>query len=117
VPGILRFAGKLGPGEALLWPGEQRDAAMLGALDGPRFAIVGPAALDAGAVARARADVAIPLASHATYDELLAFAAATGAREVALARGQSPALAAALRERGVDVIEIGPPLQIPLFAA
>lgn len=113
LPTVLRFAGKLSPGEALLWPADRRDAAMLGALASPRFAIVGPAALDPSA----SADVALPFSPHATFDELLAFAAATGAREVALYRGQSPALAAALRDRGVDVYELGPPVQIPLFAA
>lgn len=110
VPAILRFSGKLSPGEALLWPVEQRHAAMLGALPSPRFAVVGPTPV---------ADVAtsIPFAPQATFEELLAFTQATGAREVALLRGQSPALATALRERGVDVHELGPPQQIPLFAA
>lgn len=117
LPQILRFSGKLGTGEALLWPPEQRDAPMLGALRAPRFALVAPPAIDGEATSRLRVDAAIAFATQAGYDDLLAFVAATGASEIALYRGQAPALAQALRARGADVYELGPPQQIPLFAA
>src|SRR4051812_14695016 len=46
-PVIPRFARKLGPREALLWPPEARDARLLGVLPDPAFAFVSGLSLDA----------------------------------------------------------------------
>jgi putative mRNA 3-end processing factor len=114
-PAIARFAGKLGPGEALLWPPEARLAPQVARLGAARFAFVSGFSLDPDALARVRADVAIPLSNQSDFAELLAYIDATGAREVAVHRGHADAFAAVLRGRGIDAYSLGPPRQMDLF--
>jgi putative mRNA 3-end processing factor len=114
-PAIARFAGKLGPGEVLLWPPEARDAPLLARLGRPRFAFVSGFSCDPAALAAMRADVAVPLSNQAGYAELLAQVDASGAREVAVHRGHAEALAATLRARGLHAYALGPPCQLELF--
>ena len=61
------------------------------------------------------ADQLIPYSNHADFSGLLAYVAATGAREVATERGFAEDFVSALRERGIDAYALGPPRQIPLF--
>jgi putative mRNA 3-end processing factor len=115
VPAIARFAGKLGPEEVLLWPPEAREAPLLGQLGAARFAFVSGFSLDPEAMAHVKADVAIPLSNQTDYAQLLAYVEGTGAREVAVHRGHTETLAAALRARGLDAYPMGPPRQMDLF--
>ena len=113
-PRIARFAGKLGANEALLWPPGARAAAQLGALAAPVFALVSGLAQDPVVLARARVDAGIALCEHADFAGLLAYADATGAAEIAVHRGFSEELGAALRARGHDAYALGPPRQLDL---
>jgi putative mRNA 3-end processing factor len=116
-PPLQRFDGRLRPGEALLWPPDAREAAQLGRLESPTTILASGRAADPAEVARARADHGVALTDRAGFFELLRYALATGAREVALVRAPSDELALALAERGIDVYPLGPPRQIALFAA
>jgi putative mRNA 3-end processing factor len=115
VPLIARFARKVGPQEALLWPPEARDAPLLGVLPSPVFAFVSGFSLDADIRARMRADAGIALSNQSGYPDLLAYIESTGAREVAVTRGFSESLAEDLRGRGLDAYPLGPPRQMELF--
>jgi len=117
VPPVARFAGKLGADEVLLWPAAERDAGSLRRLPDAVLAWVSGSAADAEAVAALRVDAAIPYATAPDFEGLLAYVAATGAREVAVKNGFAEDLAAVLRARGLDAYVIGPPRQIDLFAA
>jgi len=114
-PTVRRFAGRLGPNEALLWPPEARGSAMLGALDSPTFAFVSGFSVERSAVDCMRADQGIVLSNQAGFDDLLAYLEATGAQEVALHRGFAETFASILRERGYDAYAIDPPRQMELF--
>ena len=112
---LRRFAGKLGPQEALLWPPEARGASALGALVSPSFAFVSGFSVERTAVDCMRADQGIALSNQAGFDDLVAYLEATGAHEVALHRGFAETFAAILRERGYDAYAIDPPRQMELF--
>jgi putative mRNA 3-end processing factor len=116
-PPIARFTGKLGRNEVLLWPAGPRDAGLVRRRVGSeaRMAWVSGFACDPDAVARLAPDEAIPYAHAADFEGLLAYAAATGAREIAVKNGFAEDLAAAFRERGTDAYVIGPPRQIDLI--
>jgi hypothetical protein len=115
VPGLARFAGVLGPGEALLWPALGRDAPILKRLAAPTFLLASGAAADAAAVAELRVDAAISLSATADHAGLLRYIEATQAREVAVTHAGDGELCQALRRRGVDAYPVGPPEQISLF--
>lgn len=116
VPPLARFAGKLGAGEVLLWPAAERDAGSLRRLTNAALIWVAGSAADSDAVAALRVEAAVPYASPPDFEGLLAYVAATGAREVAVKGGFAEDLASALRQRGLDAYVIGPPHQIDLFA-
>jgi len=116
VPALARFAGKLASDEVLLWPPGERDAGSLRRLSDAALLWVSGSAVDPDAVAALRVDAAIPYAPPPDFDGLLAYVAATGAREVAVKNGFAEDLSAALRARGIDAYVIGPPRQIDLFA-
>lgn len=116
VPAVARFAGKLGADEVLLWPAAERDAGSLRRLSHAGLLWVSGGAADADAVAALRVDAAIPYAPPPDFEALLAYVAATGAREVAVKNGFAEDLAEALRARGLDAYVIGPPRQIDMFA-
>ncbi|HJX51367.1 MAG TPA: hypothetical protein VJ801_01250 [Polyangia bacterium] len=115
LPTLRRFAGKLGANEALLWPPEEREAPVLGALDSPTFAFVSGFSVEPTAVACMRADQGIALSNQAGFAGLVAYLEATGAHEVALHRGFAETFAAILRQRGYDAYAIDPPRQMELF--
>jgi hypothetical protein len=115
-PALQRFAARLRPGEALLWPRAARDAAQLGRLEAPFVILASGRAADPAAVAAARADLGVAVADRAGFADLLRYVEATGAREVALLRAPGDELARALAERGVDAYPLGPPRQIALFS-
>jgi Cft2 family RNA processing exonuclease len=115
VPDLARFAGALGPGQALLWPASERDAPILKRLASPRFLLASGAAADPAAVAELRVDAAVPLSATADYAGLLRYIEASGPREVAVTHAGDGELCQALRRRGVDAYPVGPPEQISLF--
>jgi hypothetical protein len=115
VPTLRRFAGKIGPNQALLWPPEAREAAVLGALPSPAFAFVSGFSVERTAVECMRADQGIALSNQAGFADLIAYLEATGAQEVALHRGFAETFAAILRDRGYDAYAIDPPRQMELF--
>jgi putative mRNA 3-end processing factor len=115
VPMLTRFAGTLGPREALLWPAQARDAPILNRLSAPAFLLASGAASDATAVSQTRVDAAIPLSDRADFAGLLRYVEATGAREVAVTHAGDGELCHALRARGIDAYALGPPEQINLF--
>ncbi|MES1205319.1 MAG: MBL fold metallo-hydrolase, partial [Pseudomonadota bacterium] len=88
-----------------------------GQLGSTRVAWVSGWAADAAAVENLGVDTAIPYSSHADFAGLLAYVAASGAREVAAAHGFADGFAATLRDRGMDAYALGPPRQISLFGA
>jgi hypothetical protein len=95
VPG--RFAGRMGPGEVLLWPARERLPARRSGGRALRFIPVSPMSAD--------------------FDALLRYVKATGASEVAMVNAPGDDLPRALRELGIDAYVIGPPRQTDLFAA
>jgi hypothetical protein len=118
-PPLQRFAGKLGPGEALLWPAHERAPARRAGGRPPGIIRVsadsGAAPARAGAPGPEGVPVVYPTA--ADFASLLRYVAETGATEVALVNAPGEALAVALRARGIDAYTLGPPRQIELFAA
>ena len=115
VPPLARFAGRLDPGEAVVWPADARDAPGLRRLAAPAFVLASGAAADPAAVDRARVDAAIPLSTMADFAGLLRYVEATGAREVAVLHAGDAELCQTLRTRGIDAYAVGPPEQISMF--
>jgi putative mRNA 3-end processing factor len=115
-PPVARFSGTLAEDEVLLWPADARGAGLLARLGRARLAWLSGWAADAEATERLGVDQAIPYSNLSDHAGLLAYAAATGAREIATVDGFAQDLANALRERGVaDAYALGPPRQIALF--
>jgi len=115
-PVVARFSGTLAADEVLLWPADARQAGLLGRLGQVRLAWLSGWAADADSVARLGVDRAIPYSNLADHAALLAYAAATGAREIAAVDGFAQDLANALRDGGIaDAYALGPPRQISLF--
>jgi hypothetical protein len=118
VPALPRFATKIAPGEALLWPAAVRVPARRADARAPGVVLV---SADAGGAAAegdgdgARARIVFPTAADRAG--VLRYVEASGAREVALINAPGDDLAAALRARGIDAYTLGPPRQIELFAA
>lgn len=114
-PLLARFAGRLAPGEALLWPAGARDAPTLRRLAAPAFVLASGAAADPAVVESARVDAAVPLSTMADFAGLLRYVEETGAREVAVLHAGGAELCQTLRARGIDAYPLGPPEQISLF--
>jgi hypothetical protein len=113
-PALQRFAGKVGPGEALLWPAAARVPPRRAGAREPGIILVSADAGRESADAEA-ARVVFPTA--ADYAGLVRYIDATGAAEVALVNAPDDELAMVLRARGIDAYTLGPPRQIELFAA
>ena len=114
-PSPQRFAGRIGSGEALLWPATTRVPARRAGARPPSVILV---SADADRAALAEAPAArIVFPTAADFASLLRYVDATGAAEVALINAPGDEPAAALRARGIDAYTIGPPRQIELFAA
>jgi hypothetical protein len=117
-PEVLRFDGRLRPGEALIWPCSAWPAPRLGALDDPTVVLASPRAIERGEQHLALHGVAVgvALAEQTDFAGLLRYVVTSGASEVALVSAPGDDLAEALHERGVDAYRLGPPRQIGLFA-
>jgi hypothetical protein len=114
-PPLQRFAAKLDPGQALLWPAPVRAPARRA---GARpFGAVLVSADAAAQLAGAETDARVTVPTAADRAGLLRYIEATGASEVALVNAPGEDLAATLLARGLDAYTLGPPRQIELFAA
>ena len=111
-PSVRKPAPRPGP---LLWPlaERQRLDAVLGATP-RRVALVSGRAIEPAAVRAAGADTAIVWSNTADRAELLAYIQGSGARRVYLTGPCADAVAAELGDRARV---LGPPQQMPLFAA
>lgn len=114
-PDFKRFAGKCAPRECLLWPMAARKARALGPLASPQFLLASGLAVDREARNRFQVDAAIALSGRSGAPDLVAFAAATGAQEVACFGANADALAKTLQKRGHTAYPLSPPRQISLF--
>lgn len=114
-PALQRFAAKLDPGQALIWPAHVRPPARRA---GARpFGVVLVSADAAALLAGAETDARVTFPTGADRAALERYIEATGASEVALVNAPGEDLVVALRARGVDAYTLGPPRQIELFAA
>jgi hypothetical protein len=115
-PPLQRFAGKVGPGEALLWPAYVRVPARRAGARPPGLILVSADA-ERGTPAESpgRARVIFPTA--ADFAGLVDYVEASRATEVALINAPGDDLARTLAARGIDAYTLGPPRQIELFAA
>jgi len=116
-PQLQRFAGKLGPGEALLWPAQVRVPARRAGARAPGLILVSAEAGSTASAAGAEGGARVTFPTAADFAGLVRYVEASGATEVALVNAPGDALAVALRGRGIDAYTLGPPRQIELFAA
>ena len=117
-PSLQRFAGKVGAGEALLWPAQERVPPRRAGARAAGVILVSADAERAAAVSSDVADVArVAFPTAADFAALTRYIEASGAAEVALVNAPGDDLVRALRARGVDAYTLGPPRQIELFAA
>jgi hypothetical protein len=113
VPTPGRFAGRMGPGEVLLWPARERLPARRRGGRTLGFVHVGPRAGTAPGLPGA----GVTLSMSADFAGILRYVKATGASEVALLNAAGDDLPSALRDQGLDVYLLKPPRQTDLFAA
>ncbi len=113
-PPLQRFAGKVGAGEALLWPAGTRVPPRRAGAREPGIILV---SADAGREEAAAASARVVFPTAADFAGLVRYIEASGAAEVALVNAPSDELVDVLRARGVDAYTLGPPRQIELFAA
>ena len=110
-----RFEGTVSEGEVLFWPLNRHGDAALGALGPTRRALVsGRAALPDAAGAYGCA-WGFALSDAGDHRALVHYAVASGARRVYLLAGDERGLAPALCDRGMEVVPLGPPLQMEMF--
>ena len=119
-PALQRFAGKIGHGEALLWPASERVPPRRTGTRPRGLIVVSAGPAPAAAVAHRPGDsdgTRVTFPTAADFAGLVRYIEATGAREVALVNAPGEDLPRALGARGIDVYTLGPPRQIDLFAA
>jgi hypothetical protein len=115
-PTLSRFAGRLGPGEVLLWPAYEKVPPRRQGGRGLGLVTVGPEPL-VGRSDGLPAERVVPLSLTADFQGLLRYVEATSAKEVAVLGDSGEDLTTALRSRGLDAYRLGPPRQAELFAA
>jgi putative mRNA 3-end processing factor len=108
-----RFDGRFEPGEVGLFP-PFRGRAALGDLGPVRLAALTGWALEPWGARRAGADVAFPVSDHADFPSLVAYARATGAREVVTVHGLAEDLARGLRQAGLFARTVSERVQLQL---
>jgi hypothetical protein len=118
-PPLARFAGRLGPGEVLIWPAAEKLPPRRRGDRAWRPIAVGPEPLAFSDLASPElpADPTVTLSTTADFAGLLRYVESTAAREVALINARGDVLTNALRARGIDAYGLGPPRQAELFAA
>jgi putative mRNA 3-end processing factor len=115
-PPLLRHAGRVRPGEVLLWPLARPGTAARNALPpGSRIALVSGLACDPEECAAARVDLGFALSNQADHQRLLAYILASGAEQIFLTGGQGDAMVRVLADAGLGARLLGPPRQMSLF--
>jgi putative mRNA 3-end processing factor len=110
------FEGEVRAGEVLVFPPHLARSAVLGRVRPRRVAALTGWAVEGPQVARRYgADLAFPLSDHADHRALVAYARATGAKEVVTCHGFARELAQALRQGGLPARAIDEPLQLELL--
>ena len=111
LPTAAPLGRDVAPGEVVIWPPGLARSRRLARLGARTCAVTGwaregppPWGADAG----------VALSDHADLPGLVSYAKATGAREVLTHHGAAGALAAALRDAGLDARPIAPPPQLAL---
>jgi putative mRNA 3-end processing factor len=116
IENLRLYDGKVEPGEVLFFPPHQARGGALAPLWPRATAVLTGWALDRWAARRYGADVAFPVSDHADFPSLVAYAKATGAREVITCHGFAEELAQALRDDGIDARPLGgKPQQLALL--
>jgi len=113
LPPAARFAGRVGRGEALLWPIEAAGSAALRRIPRPARIALTARPIEQGA--RGEPVAHVPLVDHADLTALVEYVTHTGAREAWVTVGDCAALVEALAARGVAAHPLGPPRQMELF--
>jgi putative mRNA 3-end processing factor len=108
-----RFDGRFEEGEVGLFP-PFRGRAALARLGPSRLAALTGWALEPWGARRAGADVAFPVSDHCDYPALLAYAEASGAREVVTVHGLAGELARGLRQAGLFARAVSERVQLAL---
>ncbi len=112
---LRRFEGSVRTGEVLFFPPHQARSGALAPMWPRATAVLTGWALDAGAAYRYGAQVAFPVSDHADSPSLVAYAKATGAREVITLHGFAAELAEQLCAEGLDARPLGKPQQLALL--
>ncbi len=116
IENLRLFTGTVEPGEVLFFPPHQARGGALAPLWPRATAVLTGWAVDRWAARRYGADVAFPVSDHADFPSLVAYAKATGAREVITCHGFAEELAQALRDGGIDARPLGgKPQQLALL--
>jgi len=108
-----RFEGAFEAGEVGLFP-PFRSRAALAHLGPLRLAALTGWALEPWGARRAGADVAFPVSDHADFPALVAYAQASGAREVVTVHGFADDLARGLKKAGLFARAVSERVQLPL---
>lgn len=111
------FEGPAGPGEVVIIPHGSR-VGRRGPIGAHRAVLMSGRALEENAAAQATVDLALPFSDHAGFDELCAIAKASGAERILTLQGHAKELAQALRDRGLNALELfsEKQLELPGFA-
>jgi putative mRNA 3-end processing factor len=117
IENLRRFTGApVEPGEVLFYPPHKARTGELSAMWPRATAVLTGWALDRGAAYRYGAEVAFPVSDHADCPSLVAYAKATGAREVITLHGFAEELAQVLQAQGIDARPLGSkPQQLSLL--
>ena len=108
-----RFEGSFEAGEVGLFP-PFRSRAALAHLGPVRLAALTGWALEPWGARRAGADLAFPVSDHADFPALVAYAQASGAREVVTVHGFADDLARGLKRAGLFARAVSERVQLPL---
>jgi putative mRNA 3-end processing factor len=115
IPGVRCFDGTVGAGEVLVWPPHKLRGPELARVRNLRTAALTGWALEEAGPRRVSTDVSFPLSDHADHAALVAYAAATGARDIVTHHGFAEELAAGMRAAGLGARALGKAVQLPLF--
>jgi len=115
LPGVASPGGRGGPDEVWLLPLPARAPVSAPNLPNEATAIAGEPAAEPGAARRWGVERAFAWTCRADREELLRYAAGSGARSVVLFHGAAEELAAAMRAQGLPASALATPSQLPLF--
>jgi len=114
---VRRFSGPVQPGEVVMFPPNLARTSAIGRIERRSTAVLTGWALDPNGNKRCGADRAFAFSDHADFPSLLAYAKATGAREVITCHGFARELAEALRAEGIQARAVNQALQLQLALA